>query len=283
MREKIGYFVAFITLLLFIAPAIIGKDVTKEYPVETGRIVLVILGVALLWRRLINLLIKLSLNFRKFIFRLFVSDIKEDIKSFVKSLADEMEPEIRQIISRLRPQNMLNYELKGPILKKEGYRHVSARVETIQLLLEGILNGDPNNSDKLRDIGRRVGDNFVQTTWPDMSEFMLKQRGGTIENLDDKLKRIRLWADMEITAGWGEFDTDLKIVKNGIFGLIKIRECFLSAGRDDKKVCLCPFLEGYLESMLSGLAGSSIKVTEHSCGRSGGVDKICIFKVEPLK
>lgn len=287
MLEKLGYLSALIALVLYIAPAFWGPQFLQKYPVEIGRVILifisVIVGAILLWPRFK----KIGLHFRKFIFRLFVNDMKEDIKDFINILANEMEPEIRQIITRLKPQNMLNYELTGPILKKEGYRHISARVETIQLLLEGIINDD---SDKLRDVGRKVGNNFVQTTWPDMSEFMSKQRGDVTgissisgNSQSDKLNRICTWANMEITAGWGEFEPDLKFIGDSIFGIIKIRECFLAVGRDDKKTCLCPFLEGYLESMLSGLLASNVKVIEHICGRSGGVDKTCIFKVDSTK
>lgn len=286
MREKLGYFAAIITLVLYIAPAIFGPQFLQKYPVEIGKVVLFILTVILLW----PLLKKLFLRFRKFIFRLFISDMKENVIDFVRSLTEEMEPDIKQMISRIRPQTMLNYEIQGPILKKEGYRHISARVQTVQLILEGTLDVNPGSIIKLKNIGYQVGKNFVQATWPDMSEFMLKQRGETIESLDigkdpqsGRLKRIRLWADMEITAGWGEFIPEVSFSNDRIFGFIKIRECFLAAGRDEKSLCLCPFLEGYLESMLSGLLSSTIKVTIDKCGLYSGVDKICVFKVESTK
>ncbi|MEM2173077.1 MAG: hypothetical protein QXS66_07550 [Thermoproteota archaeon] len=54
----------------------------------------------------------------------------------------------------LFPREELDYKLEGAILKKEGYRHISARIETIKIILEDILL--KTSEEHLKELGRLV-------------------------------------------------------------------------------------------------------------------------------
>ncbi|MBI1912117.1 MAG: hypothetical protein HYS21_08955 [Deltaproteobacteria bacterium] len=278
--EALRYIAPIITLITIVLPFFLGKDAASIYYLEIATIVFAIITAIVLWPLLKRIIIRVT----KSIVNFFINNLRQDIKNFIVQIINDAEPEIQKIISRLRPQNMLNYELSGAILKKEGYRHIATRVETIQLIFEETLLR--SDATFLKEMGRKIGMNFVQKTWPDMSDFMIKKRYGSekmpeYKNTEmDMLNRINLWADMEVTAGWGKFEPELKFVNGELFGVIKIHECFLAVGRNNKDACLCTFLEGYLESMLSGLANRHIKIFETHCGRDAGVDKICFFRVE---
>lgn len=207
---------------------------------------------------------------RRWLFRVLVSDL---------------EPEIASVVSDLRAGVPLNYVLEGAALKKEGYRHVSARIETMQTIFGSVAEPERPS---LRDIGRLVGGNFIQSTWAEMMDFVVKHdvdEGHGVElnpvarTPDDVVDKIRIWAAMERTAGWGVFEPEIHVVSNSLYGHIRVRECFLTVGRGRPLPSLCEFIEGYMEEILTGLSGWAVEVTEDACGVDSAVDKVCVFSV----
>lgn len=207
-------------------------------------------------------------------------------KVFQQVLTDS-QPLLAQLVATVRPQTLATYELEGAVLKKEGYRHISLRVETIHIILEALLDA-ADGVRKLRALGREVGSSFAQNTWTEMSFFRLRQQDGPSATRfqsppatpEDLKKRIKLWADMEVTAGWGGFQPEIHATADAIWGTVTVYECFLAIGRSPNRGSLCPFLEGYLEAILTDLIARPVRIQEMTCGIRGGVDRICRFRVE---
>jgi predicted hydrocarbon binding protein len=250
IREYIGYVVLIFTFLSIVVPAILPTWGSYERVIVP--IVLALCAIVLLRPTLYQ--------WRRWLFRKF------------------------------RPSDFPDYELQGIALIKEGHRHISARVESIQIILEGILGNDQTGESRLKEVGRKVSHNFVLTTWKQMQEHLLSQgkigkplqpKPGEPISADEIDRRLKLWADMEKTAGWGEFRPDVRPLQDGLTGVITIVECFLALGRTEKDRRLCAYLEGYMEGIILGLTGRKVSVHEISCGRELLADKNCIFRVEP--
>lgn len=270
--EYIGYVACVVTFLSIVGPYILGRSLWSALELFVVRLVLIGLTVTFLWPALC----RWSFYLRRWLFARFVRDLT---------------PEIRELVKDLRPERALDYKLEGAILKKEGYRHVAARIETIQVIFDALLKASGGVEDRLKEVGRKVGRNFVHTTWRQMQEHVLAARGipgpsqpspGQPISAEHISRRLSLWAEMEKTAGWGEFQPDVKPVGNVLRGVITVTDCFLAAPpRNSQDPRLCAFLEGYMEQIISGLTGHGVSVHEVSCGRKFGADKNCVFTVEP--
>jgi len=266
--KLIGYFVSIAALVSMIGNIYWDPKNWKIWERAITPWLFVGLVLVALW----PLLQQCSLRIRRWLFRKFVVDLNFELKEFIKSL---------------RPQKMVDYELNGPKLIKEGYRHVSARIETMQIILEGLLNREGGES-KLREIGRTIGSNFVETTWSQMEEHVmvsadinppLKPSASAPISKEEIDRRLSLWGRMELTAGWGEFKPNVVDVPKGLTGSIIVSDCFLTVGKNINDLRLCAFLEGYIEAIVSGLTGYQIGVREDTCGRESRVDKNCVFRI----
>ena len=268
--EYIGYVVAVLTLISIVGSAVVGPPLWGSVFLVVTDCALGVLAIVLLWPTFR----RWSLVLRRWLFRKFVVDLTADIEEFIKNL---------------RTTPLPDYELTGRILKKEGYRHISARIETVQTILEGLISDQGTEKEgKLKSVGRKVGLNFVTTTWSRMEEHVLSHAGisgprrPTVRQplTKDKIeKRLALWAKMELTAGWGEFKPRITLASGCLVGEITIVDCFLVAGRNSSDPRLCAFLEGYIGEIISGLTGYEVQVKETICGRSSKVDQNCVFKV----
>lgn len=272
-----GYVSAILTIASILGPRVIGQpNWGGIFGTFILPFVLAVFSISVLWSSICSGTVRLS----GWLFRKYLNAVRHEVYDFVETYREEMTTEIRP-----------DYELAGAILKKEGYRHISARVETLQTILEGMLPiSHPENDHKLRITGRMVGRNFVQTTWLQMQEHVLdkaqisgprRPSSGEKISAEEINRRLNLWAGMELTAGWGEFKPDVRPLGDGLTGVITVADNFLTAGRTIREPRLCAFLEGYIEEIVSGLTGRNINVREVSCGREMAVDKICTFLVEP--
>ena len=201
-----------------------------------------------------------------------------------------VEVEVKEFLIKLRAEKTVHYTLEGTALKKEGYQHISMRIETIQTIFDAIPSAqDAQGLNYLKEIGRNVGQNFVRTTWKQMREHWRQNAGiaqsessSTYPMTESEIREcLKMWCQMEGTAGWGHFDIpEFTITDERFVGTLRIRDCFLTVGRMEESPKLCSFLEGYCETILSGLLNRRIAVTELQCGQRFPVDKICIFRIE---
>jgi predicted hydrocarbon binding protein len=86
---------------------------------------------------------------------------------------------------------------------------------------------------------------------------------------------------MEKTAGWGFFEVSFNDMPNGKFrGNITVKNCFLAYKRKATDQNHCAFLCGYMEEIISAMAGFAVNVKETQCGNQDGKET-CWFSFEP--
>jgi len=214
---------------------------------------------------LVMLHIKIKSGLKNDIADAVSNKIKDDNeKSFLGKIVTAIVNEIKNV----------DYRLAGLVLLKEGVPHISLRVKTVQAMFEYILEISDNNPEKLKTLGEKIGHNFLTYSWSIMDSTV----SGAHITPQDKIKK---WANMEKTAGWGEFIIVFSNRQNGRFsGEITIKNCFLSADRKSPNSCLCHFLIGYFSKIITTFAGFTVTVTEKYCGRDSE-ENTCCFSFEP--
>lgn len=157
-------------------------------------------------------------------------------------------------------------------------RNIKLRVGSIQTILENISSKPADLSEKLREIGKKAGDNFVREVLKKLSNKEL-----TDEDNPNSKKRIKGWLNLENLSGWGYFEIDhfddippdsrIQIYN----GQINVTNCFLSDNRDDPEKKLCSFLCGYMEKIITTIAEFPVFVTEIKCRCENHTDNQCWF------
>jgi predicted hydrocarbon binding protein len=169
---------------------------------------------------------------------------------------------------------VINYVLNNNRLMKEGYPHISMRIETIQNIFDTILQKTQQDTTVLSDLGRNVAKNFMSETWATMNNHVLGQALSSKES-------ILKWLRMEKTAGWGFFEVSFNDMPNGKFrGNITVKNCFLAYKRKPTDQNHCVFLCGYMEEIITAMAGFSVNVEETQCGNQNNKET-CWFSFEP--
>jgi len=173
-----------------------------------------------------------------------------------------------------------DYHLSGAILYKEGVPHISLRVKTIHTIFSKILDITTCNDQILVELGKCVGDNFIENSWRTM-DFAVNFK---VDNnqMTPKQKLVK-WMDMEKTAGWGEFQISFFQEQScGRFsGEIKVKNCFLTSERTLSHKSFCPFLVGYCRAIITGLTGFEVEVREDYCSRDPN-NSVCAFSFNPV-
>ena len=167
----------------------------------------------------------------------------------------------------------VDYLLNNNMLMKEGYPHIAMRIETIQNIFDEVLD---KVSDKniLSELGKNVAKNFISQTWDQMNN---STKGETLSPKECILK----WLQMERTAGWGLFEISINDINGGKFrGEIKVTNCFLAYRRNEKNKNLCTFLIGYMQEIITSMAGFNVVVNERQCGKVDG-KAVCYFSFDP--
>lgn len=197
-------------------------------------------------------------------------------------------PNLWALVTRRRKRP--DYRFRGAVLLKEGWPHVSCRITTFQLILERVLQmartPGTEPADALRSLGRDVAASFMVQAWRPMYERLERRSrdqeygaGSVIPQLVAE-KRVRSWALMEGSAGWGQFRFDqLWVDEKSIRATLVITSNFLASGRGDTAPSLCPFLEGYVSYIMTFLTGRRCQVTEQSCGKDNPADPNCVFRI----
>ena len=223
------------------------------------------------WATLVFALILILLVIIKII-RMIVKMI---IERWTEKLSLSIANQIKQKLDFQQTSSLQNvdYVLNNSILMKEGYPHISMRIETIQKIFDDIVDkvSDPS---VLSILGKNVADNFINQTWEQMNNRVMGQ------GLTPK-ECIHKWLNMEKTAGWGLFEASLSDINDGKFrGEIKVTNCFLAYKRNSQNNNLCLFLIGYMEVIISHMARFDVTVIERRCGKDAG-DSVCYFSFEP--
>ena len=198
--------------------------------------------------------------------RLLFSFTKWALKEFAKMIA--------AYISSPDGVEVISYVLNNNRLMKEGYPHISMRIETIQSIFDTILQKTQQDTTVLNDLGRNVAKNFMSETWTTMNNHVLGQALSSKES-------IFKWLRMEKTAGWGSFEASFNDMPNGKFrGNITINNCFLAYKRTATNQNHCAFLCGYMEEIITAMAGFQVNIQETQCGNQDGKGT-CWFSFEP--
>ena len=157
-------------------------------------------------------------------------------------------------------------------------KNAALRAESIQIILENISCKGGGFSYNLREIGRKVAENYIEEVLKKYLANTLKEK----ENPNAK-ELIRIWLNLEYLSGWGKIEIgDYKDIPTNtriamFDGKISITNSFLSYKRKNKIRKLCLFLCGYMETIITFLAGFNVHVIETQCACDNDSDKPCLF------
>lgn len=170
------------------------------------------------------------------------------------------------------------YLIGRGILEFGPLRDVALRVETLQTILDAIVQNDPDCDTVLEQTGKKVGETFAGD-FQKVLDADLALRGRTL-SLTEKFKR---WLKYDSKAGMGEYSGELD---QNCEGKITIKNSFLTYRRRSRRdKPLCAFMRGYIEGMLQEMSGSHhIKVLhliqEGTCGFFDKDPERCVFTVQ---
>ncbi|MDD5021941.1 MAG: hypothetical protein PHR82_07445 [Endomicrobiaceae bacterium] len=190
---------------------------------------------------------------------------------------------IRTLVSWKYGTLKLYLNRKSGILfdKKAGFRNVSLRWRTIQLIINNLCQ---NISDQakvnkiLYDTGEMVGKNFYVKL-----ENHLRKNQKSFDG-ESPEKKLEIWTDYDSSSGMGKFTIKDLILVSKIKFTITIENAFTcDEDKSSSRNCLCMFMSGYIAGFCSKLFNEPITVEEEECAMNRS-DNICKFKVyQPSK
>lgn len=131
-------------------------------------------------------------------------------------------------------------------LGNEHVRHVVLRTETIHRLLEAVMISTNNNLETLKEVGRKVGNDFGKVL-QDFFEFHPKL---------DARSKLKIWFSYDRFGGMGYFHTRENPQQERPFyppGEIIVDNAFVFRSGDNPRYC--KFLEGYIQGVLEIIFG----------------------------